>query len=136
MVAGIVLFAFGLKTTLHDLSDALEGVAALCLCGGVALYFLAHTGLRLRIGGGVGRGRPVATVLLLALIPAALVVPALLSLGLVAAVCVALIVYEVIRHRSERAWIRSHRGSFTMAEAMAQLQAAANAPPPTTPPSD
>jgi low temperature requirement protein LtrA len=134
MVAGIVLFAFGLKMALHDLDHALADVAALCLCGGVALYFLAHTGLRLRIGGGIGRGRPAATVLLLALIPVALVVPALLTLGLIAAVCVGLIVYEVLRHRSERAWIRSHRGSFTMAEAMTQLQGAANAPPPTPPP--
>jgi low temperature requirement protein LtrA len=136
MVAGIVLFAFGLKTALHDLDHPLESVAALCLCGGVALYFFAHTGLRLRIGGGFGKGRPAATVLLLALIPVALVVPALLSLGLIAAVCVGLIVYEVVRHRSERAWIRSNRGSFTMTEAMTHLQRAADASPPTTPPPD
>jgi low temperature requirement protein LtrA len=136
MVGGIVLFAFGLKTTLHDLGDPLEGVAAVCLCGGVALYFLAHTGLRLRIGGGIGRGRPVATLLLLALIPVALAVPALLSLGLVAIVCVGLIVYEVLRHRVERAWIRSHRGSFTMAEAMTHLQRETGARPPTGPPSE
>jgi low temperature requirement protein LtrA len=117
MVGGIVLFAFGLKTTLPDVGDSLEIVPAICLCGGIALYLLAHVGLRLRIGGGWGRGRPVATVLLLGLIPVAGYVPALAALGLVAAVCVCLIVYEVFRHRESRAWIRRRRGAFTMEEA-------------------
>jgi low temperature requirement protein LtrA len=49
MVAGIVLFALGLKTTLHDVSAALAAVPAVCLCGGVAVYLLAHVALRLRI---------------------------------------------------------------------------------------
>jgi hypothetical protein len=44
-------------------------------------------------------------------------VPALTALGLVAAVCVALIAYEALRHRESRAWIRSRRGAFTMEEA-------------------
>src|SRR5439155_3449409 len=42
MVAGIVLFAFGLKTTLHDVNDPLRIVSALGLVGGVALYLVAH----------------------------------------------------------------------------------------------
>jgi hypothetical protein len=78
---------------------------------------LAHVALRLRIGAGFGRGRPVATVLLLGLIPVARVVPALTARGLVAAVCAALIAYEAIRYREGRAWIRSRRGAFTMDEA-------------------
>jgi low temperature requirement protein LtrA len=117
MVGGIVLFAFGLKTTLADVGGSLGSVPALGLCGGVALYLLAHVALRLRTGGGLGRGRPVATVLLLGLLPVATRVPALTALGLVAAVCASLIVYEVVRHREARAWIRSRRGAFTMEEA-------------------
>jgi low temperature requirement protein LtrA len=117
MVGGIVLFAFGLKTTLADVGGSPGSVAALGLCGGIALYLLAHVALRLRIGGGLGRGRPVATVLLLGLLPIATHVPALTALGLVAAVCVGLIVYEVLRHREARAWIRSRRGAFTIEEA-------------------
>ena len=118
MVGGIVLFAFGLKTTLADVGASLGSVPAIGLCGGVALYLLAHVALRLRIGGGFGRGRPIATVLLFGLIPAATHVPALAALGLVAAVCVSLIVYEVVRHRESRAWIRSRRGAFSMEEAL------------------
>ena len=117
MVGGIVLFAFGLKATLADEGGSLGSVAALGLFGGVALYLLAHVALRLRTGGGLGRGRSVATVLLLALLPAAREVHALTALAVVAAVCVSLIAYEALRHRESRAWIRSRRGSFTMEEA-------------------
>jgi hypothetical protein len=87
------------------------------LCGGVALYLLAHVALRLRIGGGLGHGRPVATILLLALLPVATEVSSLVALGLVAAVCAALIAYEALRYPNARAWIRSRRGAFTMEEA-------------------
>jgi hypothetical protein len=38
------------------------------------------------------------------------------SMGLVAAVCAALIAYEAIRYRESRAWIRSRRGAFTTDE--------------------
>jgi low temperature requirement protein LtrA len=117
MVAGIVLFALGLKTTLADVDSSLRTIPALGLCGGLALYFLAHVALRLRIGGGMGHGRPVATILLLGAFPLAREVPALAGLGLVAAVCAALITYEALRYPYARAWIRSRRGAFTMEEA-------------------
>jgi low temperature requirement protein LtrA len=116
MVGGIVLFAFGLKTTLADVGTSLGSIAALGLCGGIALYLLAHVVLRLRIGGGLGRGRPVATVLLLGLLPVAREVPAITALGLVAVVCMSLIAYEALWHRESRAWIRSRRGAFTLEE--------------------
>jgi low temperature requirement protein LtrA len=75
MVAGIVLFAFGLKTTLSHVDEHLEIVPAVGLCGGLALYFAAHVGLRLRMRGGWGHGRPAATIVLVALIPVATRVP-------------------------------------------------------------
>jgi low temperature requirement protein LtrA len=52
MVAGIVLFALGLKTTLADVDGSLRTIPTLGLCGGVALYLLAHVALRLRIAVG------------------------------------------------------------------------------------
>jgi low temperature requirement protein LtrA len=116
MVAGIVLFALGLKTTIADVGGSLPTIPALGLCGGVALYLVAHVALRLRIGGGWGRGRPVAAVVLIGLLPLAGAMQAIAMLGLVAAVSAALIAYEAIRHRHSRAWIRSRRGAFTMEE--------------------
>jgi low temperature requirement protein LtrA len=117
MVAGIVLFALGMKTTLADVGSPLPTIPAVGLCGGLALYFLAHVALRLRIGGGLGHGRPTATVLLIGLMPLATLVPALVALALVAAVCAVLILYEALRYREHRAWIRSRRGGFTLDEA-------------------
>jgi low temperature requirement protein LtrA len=117
MVAGIILFALGMKTTLSHVDVPLELIPAIGLCGGLALYMAAHVAMRLRIGGGWGHGRPTATVVLLILLPVATMVPALVALALVAAVCVALIAYEALRYRYARSWIRSHRGAFTMEEA-------------------
>jgi low temperature requirement protein LtrA len=117
MVAGIVLFALGLKSTLGDVEGSLPTIPALGLCVGVSLYLLAHVALRLRIGGGLGHGRPVAAILLLGLFPFAGAMPALAALGLVAAVCAALIAYEALRYPYARQWIRSRRGAFTMDEA-------------------
>ena len=117
LVAGIVLFALGVKTTLGHVHDPLDVISAVGLCGGLALYFAGHVANRLRTGGGWGHGRPVATVVLLALVPVATVVPALAAIGLVALVCVALIAYEALRYPYARSWIRSHRGGFTTEEA-------------------
>ncbi|HET6819961.1 MAG TPA: low temperature requirement protein A [Candidatus Limnocylindria bacterium] len=104
MVAGIVLFALGLKTTLHDVAHPLSIIPAIGLCGGLALYMAAHVAGRLRMGGGLGHGRPMATVALSALVPVAVVLPALASLSLVALACAALIAYEALRYRYARSW--------------------------------
>jgi low temperature requirement protein LtrA len=117
MVAGIVLFALGLKTTLGHVGEALEIIPAVGLSAGLALYFAGHVALRFRISRDLGHGRPIATVALLALVPIALQVPALAALALVAAVCAGLIVYEALRYPFARAWIRGHRGTFTLTEA-------------------
>jgi len=69
------------------------------------------------MSGGWGRGRPIATILLVALVPVATQVPALAALALVAVVCAALIAYEALRYPNARSWIRSRRGAFTMEEA-------------------
>jgi low temperature requirement protein LtrA len=113
MVGGIVLFAFGLETALHDTSTSLDLVPAFGLVCGIALYLLAHVAFRLRIGGGLGRGRPIAGAVLVAMLPVATRVPAAAALAIVAAVCVVLIAYEVIRHRDGRALIRARRGALS-----------------------
>ena len=117
MVLGIVLFAFGLHETLPHVNEPLGTLGAIGLCGGLALYMASHVAVRLRTGGGWGHGRPVATVVLLALVPVATMVPALAALALAAAVCATLIAYEALRYPYARSWIRSHRGEFTMEEA-------------------
>jgi low temperature requirement protein LtrA len=105
-VAGIVLFALGLKKTLDDVGHHLDAVPAVGLCGGLALYFLGHVLIRIRLDRSIGLGRATATLVLVALVPVALAVPALGALALVAAACTALILYEVIRFREDRNRIR------------------------------
>ena len=106
MVAGIVLFALGLKTTLDHPGDALEAVPAVALCGGTALYLLAHVGFLRRATGRIFRRRTAGGVVLLALIPVALAIPALAALSLASAVCASVVAYEAIRHREHRAIVR------------------------------
>jgi low temperature requirement protein LtrA len=106
MVAGIVLFALGLKTTLGHIGSELDTVPAVGLCGGVALYLLAHIAFLVRTTGRVFRRRTVGAVVLLALVPAAVTIPALAALALVSAVCSLVVAYEVIRHREHRVQVR------------------------------
>jgi low temperature requirement protein LtrA len=106
MVAGIVLFAFGLKTTLHHVGDVLDTVPAVALCGGAALYLLGHVAFLFRATRRIFRRRTLAAVVLLALVPAALSVPALVSLALVSAVCSLVVAYEALRYRESRARVR------------------------------
>jgi low temperature requirement protein LtrA len=109
MVAGIVLFAFAMKTTLAHVSDELETIPALGLCGGPALYLFAYVALRLRLSGTLGRGRVLAAIACSLLFPVALAVPALVSLALLAAVWIAFHAYEIIFWRETRARTRALR---------------------------
>jgi low temperature requirement protein LtrA len=106
MVAGIVLFALALKKTLADVEDPLATIPAVGLCGGVALYLLAHIAFLLRTTGRLFRRRTLGAAACLALLPAATALPALASLSLVAAVCAFVVAYEAIRYRESRAQIR------------------------------
>jgi len=54
MISGIVLFALGVKKVVEHTGDPLKDMPAVALCGGVALYFAAHVGFRLRNVGSVG----------------------------------------------------------------------------------
>jgi low temperature requirement protein LtrA len=106
MVAGIVLFALGLKTTLDHFGDALDAVPAVALCGGAALYLLGHIAFLFRTTGRLFRRRTIGAVALLVLVPVALVVPALAAVALVGAVCSFVVAYEAIRYRADRVRVR------------------------------
>jgi low temperature requirement protein LtrA len=106
MIAGIVLFALGLKTTLAHVGERLDTVPAVGLCGGAALYLLALVAFLFRTTGYVFRRRTVGAVVLLALIPAAVAISALAALALVSAVCALVVAYEAIRHRGPRLQLR------------------------------
>ncbi len=106
MIAGIVLFALGLKTTVDHVGEPLDTVPAVALCGGPTLYLLGHIAFLVRTTGRVFRRRTLGAIVLLALIPLALETPALVALALVSAVCSAIVAYEAIRYREHRVRIR------------------------------
>jgi low temperature requirement protein LtrA len=113
MVAGVVLFAFGVKTTLAHVQAHLATLPAAALCGGVALYLLALSALKRRNIGSFNFPRLVAAAVLAALAPVVTTLPALLSLALVALIACTLIAYEVRRYAEARDRIRhrEHRSS-------------------------
>ena len=108
MVAGIVLFAFAVKSALKHLgtnsarSRRLRSAAS-------ALYLFAYVALRFRVARSVRGGRLVAAIACVLLVPVATVVPALGALALVAGVWVALHAYELIWWREARAQLRAQR---------------------------
>jgi low temperature requirement protein LtrA len=106
MVAGIVLLALGLKKTLAHVEDPLKVVPATALLGGTALYLLAHVAFRLRNVHRFSAQRVLCAALLVALIPAALELPSLVTLALLAAALSALIAYERVRFAELRERLR------------------------------
>ena len=70
------------------------------------VYLLGHIGFRLGNMGSVNRPRLVAIVLVVALIPVADRVPALAALGMLTAVCVGLIMAEVVLFAEARRALR------------------------------
>jgi low temperature requirement protein LtrA len=109
MIVGIVLFAFAMKTIVGHVGEELDSVAAFALCGGSALYLLTYSAVRTRIERrlALSRGRFMAALVLLLVLPLATVVPAIAALALVTAVWVALHAYELVWWREARAESRS-----------------------------
>jgi low temperature requirement protein LtrA len=120
MIVGIVLFALGLETITHAGREPLAMIPAVALCGGLSLYFLTHVVMRVRLvhfvrrttserPGWIGPGRLAAAIGTLAMIPVTLEVPALVALALLAAMCWALIVWDVRHYREHRVEVRRAR---------------------------
>jgi low temperature requirement protein LtrA len=109
LITGIVLFAFAMKTIVGHVNQELDWVAAFALCGGSALYLLTFSAIRSRVERrlSLSRGRFVAALAFLLVLPLATVVPALAALALVTAVWIGLHAYELVWWREARAESRS-----------------------------
>jgi low temperature requirement protein LtrA len=57
IVAGIIVFAVGMKVAIHDEAAGLPDAARLALCGGLALYFAGNAMFRLRLVGAVANAQ-------------------------------------------------------------------------------
>jgi len=115
MVVGIVLLSLGLKKILfyvgdgneHRLTDPLQGWPLVALFGGAALYMAALVYFKQYGAGSFSVPRTVTVVVLLALIPLAWHLPALVTLALLTAVLLVLICYETFLFAEHRRTIRA-----------------------------
>jgi low temperature requirement protein LtrA len=108
MVAGIVLGSFGVHETLAHVDTPLDAVHAFALLGGTAIYLLAHVALRLRNAHTVNVERLVLALGFLALVPAAVTVDALVTIGAVNALLWSMIAYETLFVYDERRYRLRH----------------------------
>jgi low temperature requirement protein LtrA len=106
MVAGIVLAALALKKTIGHVGGSLDSVTAFALLGGVAFYLLGHVAFRFRHIHTINRQRLALALVLFALLPAAIEIPALASLVIVTALLCAMIAYETASYGEGRARVR------------------------------
>jgi low temperature requirement protein LtrA len=117
LVFGVLTTALALKMTIEDVAEPGHSVAdvpralpAVCLALGPAVYLVGLSAIRWRNLGRPNIGRLVTAGLLLALIPALRVMPALGSLGLTAALLVGFVGVEATRNRATRDAVRHRDG--------------------------
>jgi low temperature requirement protein LtrA len=106
MVAGIVLVALGLKTTIGHTGEHLHAVPAFALLGGLAIYLFGHVAFRYRHIHTINRQRLLLSIVLLILVPVATEVPALVTLGFANLVIWAMIAYETHLYGEGRQKVR------------------------------
>ena len=121
LVAGIIVSAFGLKTTIAHTGSELDSVTAFGLLGGVAIYLLGLVAFRYRHRHTVNRSKLTLAVVLLVLTPVATAIPALISLAIAVVLVWMLIGYEHRSYGDRRDQVRARN---TMTEAEAELTAA------------
>jgi low temperature requirement protein LtrA len=114
MVAGIILTALGLKTTLGHVDDPLDTVPAFALLAGVALYALGLVAFRFRHVRSINWRRVILALVLVALLPAATELPALVILAIVTVLIWIVVVIETRGYGEGRRDVR-HGDSFPAA---------------------
>ncbi len=103
LVAGIIIFAAGVKFVVKGADDALHDAPRLALCAGVALFLVGHIGFRLRMVGSFGYEKAVAAMVLMALFAASGGWPAWTLVGAIAVLLATMCVAEEAVERRKRA---------------------------------
>jgi low temperature requirement protein LtrA len=108
LVAGIVLAALGVEGVLAHAGERepLGAFYALPLVGGVALYLAGHLLFKRRVHNTLSLPRLVAICVLVAALPAAVVLPPLAGLAGVVLILAALVVFETTRYAQTRRSLR------------------------------
>jgi low temperature requirement protein LtrA len=115
MVAGIVLVALGLKTTIGHVDAHLHTIPAFALLGGLALYLLGHVAFRYRHIHSINRQRLLLAIVLFLLVPVAVELPALATVAIANVLIWLMIVYETRSYGERRDRVR-HESTFPLGE--------------------
>jgi len=113
MVAGIVLVALGLKTTIGHTDEHLHAVPAFALLGGLAIYLFGHVAFRYRHVHTINRQRLLLGIVLILLVPVATEVPALVPVAIANLLVWAMIVYETRMYGEGRSKVRRPQAAET-----------------------
>jgi low temperature requirement protein LtrA len=97
-VAGVVFFALGVHEAVAAVGEPLAALPAVALAGGVALFFIGDVAYRWRDHHQLAADRLLAGMAAIALIPIAMLAPALLTLAGLMLVCVLQTGWELWRH--------------------------------------
>jgi low temperature requirement protein LtrA len=106
IVAGIILSALGMKTTIAHVGVDLNAPAAFALLGGIAVYLLGLVAFRYRHVHTVNRHRLLFALVLLPLVPVATLLPPLVAVGAAEAALWAMIAYETRNYGEGRHRVR------------------------------
>jgi len=106
MVAGTVLVALGLKKTIGHFDGHLRAVPAFALLGGVAIYLLGLVAFRYRHIRTISHRKLAVAIVLLALVPVATLLPAIVVVALANVLLWALIAFETRLYGDARGRVR------------------------------
>ncbi len=115
LVAGIVVTAFGLKTTIGHTGAHLRWVTSFALLGGIAIYLLGLVAFRYRHNRTWNRNKLILAGVLLALVPLGTAIPALATLAVATALLTLLVIREHAGYDERRDELR-RRNTMTEAE--------------------
>jgi low temperature requirement protein LtrA len=101
LVAGIIVFAVGMRIASRHPEHALTDSARLALCGGVALYLIGHAAFRLRMVGTINYPELLASAAILAVWAVGGQLPAWSIGSAVAAILAVLCALETHRERPQ-----------------------------------
>jgi low temperature requirement protein LtrA len=97
LVAGIIVFAVGMKVTIHDVGHELSDAGRLAVFGGAALYLVGCAAFARRLGGIVSTAKLAGALVLLLLLAVGGGLSGTASLALAALVLASVCVVETLR---------------------------------------
>ena len=96
IVAGIVVFAVGMKVAIFDVSTDLPAAGRLALCGGLGLYFAGNAAFRLRLVSSVANAQLAGVLGMLAVYALGSGLSTVTVIGLATAVVIAVCAFETV----------------------------------------